>query len=81
MAKNDRLDDYVMFYQEIPASDYLRGFDMEIEDHMEDSSSPQGLDASQVSQLTQDTYDHGTGVKPANDGGDAKEQTLFDDQA
>jgi hypothetical protein len=58
MATNNDLHDYEMFYQEIPASDHLTGFDTEIEDHVEDNLECQGLDAREVSRLTEDTYDH-----------------------
>ena len=61
MATNDHLHDYETFYQEIPASDYLRGFDIEIEDHVEDTNTCDGLDASQVSRLAQDTYEQSGG--------------------
>ncbi len=57
MANNDHLHEYETFYQEIPASDYLKGFDIEIEDHVEDTDVREGLDASQVSRLAQDTYE------------------------
>jgi len=80
MANNNDLDDYEMFYQEIPASDhYLQGFEIEIEDHVEETDFREGLDASQVSRLAEDTYDQSQKVdykQPATE----QEQRLFDDQ-
>ena len=61
MSNNDHLHEYETFYQEIPASDYLKGFDIDIEDHVEDTETCEGLDASQVSRLAQDTYEQGGG--------------------
>lgn len=54
MAK-DRLDDFELFYQEIPTHDYLSEFDTEIEDLVDDHSTNHGLDSSQVSRLAEDT--------------------------
>jgi hypothetical protein len=76
MATNDHLHDYETFYQEIPASDYLRGFDIEIEDHVDDTDSCEGLDANQVSRLTQDTYEQGGGANESKTTPE-QEQTLF----
>ena len=74
MSYNDHLHEYETFYQEIPASDYLKGFDIDIEDHVEDTETCEGLDASQVSRLAQDTYEQGggEGEQPLE-----QEQTLF----
>lgn len=54
MAK-DRLNEYELFYQEIPTRDYLSEFDTEIEDLVDEHPRDPGLDASQVSRLAQDT--------------------------
>ena len=80
MANNDHLDDYEMFYQEIPASDhYLQGFEIEIEDHVDDTNFREGLDASQVSRLAEDTYDQGKPIQYKQPSSE-QEQQLFSDE-
>lgn len=50
----DRLNDYQLFYQEIPNSqDYLQ--ESEIQDLVDEESQTSGLNASQVSLLAQDS--------------------------
>lgn len=79
---NDHLNDYDLFFQEIPATnDYLNGFDTEIEDHVEEEvPANQGLDADQVSRLAQDTI-FGEEIIPKADNDDQGEQPLFEEEA
>lgn len=76
MTNNDHLHLYETFYQEIPTTDYLKDFDIEIEDHVEDTDIREGLDASQVSRLAQDNYEQsGNGAQGEHQV--EQEQTLF----
>ena len=76
MAK-DHLNEYELFYQEIPTRDYLSEFDTEIEDLVEERLPDRGLDASQVSRLAQDTeIEPDTSDKPQSTG----DPQLFKDQ-
>ncbi len=79
MSNNDHLHEYETFYQEIPASDYLKGFDIEIEYHVEDTDACEGLDASQVSRLAQDTYEQTNGGAQGEHQSE-QEQTLFTEE-
>jgi hypothetical protein len=55
--KRDRLDDYEVFYMEIPQADYLD--DIEIQDEYDNSpyDQIQGLSDQQVSEIAKDALD------------------------
>ena len=76
MAK-ENLDDYQLFYMEIPQVDYLS--DIEIQDEYEKSDLPdrQGLSDEQVSKLAEDSLDNATAHGQADD--NPIEPSLFED--
>jgi chromatin remodeling complex protein RSC6 len=55
--KHENLDDYELFYMELPQADYLK--DIEIQDEYDDSDidSLQGLSDEQVSEIARDSLD------------------------
>jgi hypothetical protein len=79
MAK-DHLSEFETFYQEIPANDYLSGFDAPIEDLVEDDQANPGLNADQVSRLAQDTVYGEEIIRHVDDRGPSEEQELFDQE-
>lgn len=77
MAK-DRLNEYELFYQEIPAYDYLLESDSEIEDIVDDHVPDHGLDDNQVSRLAQDAITKTESTEITQHLGDPQ---LFQDRA
>lgn len=74
----DRLEDFDVFYQEIPTKDYLNDLDPQIEDFIEaGENGTQGLNEQQVSRLAQDTIEHLK--RPDQDGSKPSSPGLFDD--
>jgi hypothetical protein len=57
MARKDNLDDYEVFYMELPQADYFR--DVEIQDEYDpsDTDKIQGLSDAQVSEIARDSLD------------------------
>jgi|GEM_PF-7007334 len=73
----DRLNEYELFFQEIPTRDYLREFETEIQDLVEEHHPEHGLDFNQVSRLADDTVtDADISDKPKG----AVNPQLFQDQ-
>jgi len=55
MRKKERLEDYEVFYMELPHADYME--DIEIQDEYESPNydKPRGLSDSQVSEIAKDS--------------------------
>jgi hypothetical protein len=77
MARKDNLDDYEVFYMELPQADYFE--DVEIQDEYEPSNTDKvkGLSNEQVSEIARDSLD---GTKTDHHNPD-QDQTLFSDQS
>ena len=75
MARKDNLDDYEVFYMELPQADYFD--DVEIQDEYEPSSTDKvkGLSDEQVSEIARDSLDAAKANRQTPD----QDQSLFSD--
>ena len=75
--KKENLEDYEVFYMELPQADYLR--DIEIQDEYDETNTDarQGLSDEQVSEIARDSLD---GVKDDSKPGESDSNNLFSDQ-
>jgi len=75
--KKENLEDYEVFYMELPQADYLR--DIEIQDEYDETNTDarQGLSDEQVSEIARDSLD---GVKDDSKPAESDSNNLFSDQ-
>jgi hypothetical protein len=75
--KKEDLDDYELFYMELPQADYLK--DIEIQDEYDDASYDeiQGLSDEQVSEIARDSLDAAKQQRQSADDTD----TFFSDES
>ena len=73
MRRRERLDDYEVFYMELPHADYMD--DIEIQDDHDQQSydAVQGLSDQQVAEIARDSMD--AAGQPNRTGDDASDQT------
>jgi hypothetical protein len=56
-VERDNLDDYELFYLELPQADYLKDIEIQDEHENADYDQIQGLSSEQVSEIARDSLD------------------------